>query len=420
MSSKIQFAEEEAFGIKVMRLVPPNLCLGDPRSLTMATLMNQSQADANGVLSPSLCLSPNFGYVSLDCKYVFRTLYFGDTFRAYVCITNLTAVTIKNVTLKVEMQTSLNRTVLLDSSATSIGIAAVGAPAPAVFLAQQTRDHVISHLLSEFGLHCLVCTINFSDSTSLTRTISKFFKFSAERVVQVKSNISAVQELMFVESRVTNITSNPIFVCASFSAFSSFVSGPEIGESEHEGGLHDSLTPCQFLAPGSVFSLVFPVSPISDLAIDQASSSLGELRIFKKGVENLILLYSEILNRPNGMTGVGFSQSAPFDLVVISAPKSAVLDQVFAMELEIRNLSKYSTEIKLYLRRERMGPILPLDNIKIVYLEAHACIRLSVRMIAVAPGVQNIGGWRLTSDRSAFLSDLDVVHSILILKPELQ
>lgn len=63
-----------------------------------------------------------------------------------------------------------------------------------------------------------------------------------------------------------------------------------------------------------------------------------------------------------------------------------------------------------------MGPILPLNNTKLIHIEGMSNKIVPISLMAVAPGVQTINGLRIDTDKTSYAADFDNIHSILITK----
>ena len=228
-------AEPDAFSIRVMRLVSPSL-IATPSPLGM---LEQSAfgavADAEGTADPasaaasSSAASPAATALaalssSLAAASSFGTVYLGEHFRSYVTVLNTTAATFRGASVKIELQTAAARVSLMDSC--SISSAGGIGSETSVYAAAQSRDFIVQHSVVETGVHCLVVTIAFRDDAKggAAKTMQKFFKFNVVAAIAIKSQVYPVEELLFAEARVTNLTARPIFLdSVRFNAFDSFV-----------------------------------------------------------------------------------------------------------------------------------------------------------------------------------------------------
>ena len=235
--------EPDAFSIRVMRLVSPSL-IATPSPLGMleqsafgagdaadaasdASSSSSSSSSASSSASSPAATPLAAMSASIAAASAFGTVYLGDHFRSYVTVLNTTAATFRGASVKIELQTAAARVSLMDSCTISSagGVGGVGGET-SVYAAGQSRDFIVQHSIVETGVHCLVVTIAFRDDAKAgaAKTMQKFFKFNVVAAVAIKSQVFPVEELLFAEARVTNLTPRPIFLDAvRFNAFDSFV-----------------------------------------------------------------------------------------------------------------------------------------------------------------------------------------------------
>lgn len=108
-------------------------------------------APAGGDPEPGVALSP-----MLALPQSFGDIFLGETFSCYISLCNIAPIELAQVGLKVEVQTTLARETLSDSS--------VAGSAIARFASQQTLDKIIEYDLKDVGIHILICSALYTDS----------------------------------------------------------------------------------------------------------------------------------------------------------------------------------------------------------------------------------------------------------------
>lgn len=156
---------KEPFAIKVMRLPSPsfNNAVVLPLDFDLSASTSSAQHHMPSLhmdSSESLVLPTDIGMV-----------YLGENFRAGVCILQQSGIPLKNVTVRLELQTSNKRWGLLDTTSAQSTTEEVMQPST-------TKEYIVQHNLAELGVNCLVCCVLFTDAAGARRTFQKFFKFS--------------------------------------------------------------------------------------------------------------------------------------------------------------------------------------------------------------------------------------------------
>jgi hypothetical protein len=191
-AASVPVVEPDAFIIRVMRLVPPAIATSNgPLDLLTASALSPTSDLAGSVLSSTLAASSTFGNVCV-----------GEYFQSYVTVANATPLTLRNAIVKIELQTAANRMVLEASCADSSD--------PTVYSNSKPRDFLVRHHMVESGVHCLVVSVSARDEQNMTRSVQKFFKFNVAPAVAVKVSTYAVEELVFAEAKISNVTPKPI------------------------------------------------------------------------------------------------------------------------------------------------------------------------------------------------------------------
>lgn len=127
-------------------------------------------APAGGDPEPGVALSP-----MLALPQSFGDIFLGETFSCYISLCNIAPIELAQVGLKVEVQTTLARETLSDSS--------VAGSAIARFASQQTLDKIIEYDLKDVGIHILICSALYTDSQGERKYFRKVRARRSHRVV---------------------------------------------------------------------------------------------------------------------------------------------------------------------------------------------------------------------------------------------
>ncbi len=145
--------ELDAFSIRVMRLVSPSLhspaVLDLPEAAAIAEASSSVGQTVSGdaVLSSALKISSSFG-----------TVYVGEVFHCYVSVSNVLQTSIRNVRVKIEMQTNSSRTSLMDNCSVSALPSPNGNPTTSASTTDAlsygpglNRDYIVKHAIAADG-----------------------------------------------------------------------------------------------------------------------------------------------------------------------------------------------------------------------------------------------------------------------------
>lgn len=199
---------DHLLALKVMRLTRPTLAspvvvTNDATDLPGNLLNTHLKNDITSVADLETVAAGEF----LLLPQSFGNIYLGETFSSYICVHNDSAQSAKDVTLKADLQISSLRIPLTghqsDSGSTDLDPG-------------HTLNEVIHHEVKELGTHILVCEVSYSPQTLTSNRLSfrKFFKFQVVKPLDVKTKFYTAEEFIsdevYLEAQVQNITSGPI------------------------------------------------------------------------------------------------------------------------------------------------------------------------------------------------------------------
>ncbi|GMR36926.1 hypothetical protein PMAYCL1PPCAC_07121, partial [Pristionchus mayeri] len=182
--------QEHKISLKVMRLsrggiAPSTSPSFDP--LDLMSIEKSFQFDANHRL-------PLSEYLLAPIQ--FENIFLGETFSFLVNCVNESEERLKEVAVKVELQTATQRIQLN-----------CGLNIPSLESLASKAD-VISHEVKEAGQHILVCSVTYQTETGENLFMRKFFKFPVNKPMDVKTKLYNAEENagfdVFLEAQIEN------------------------------------------------------------------------------------------------------------------------------------------------------------------------------------------------------------------------
>ncbi|GMS84600.1 hypothetical protein PENTCL1PPCAC_6775 [Pristionchus entomophagus] len=186
--------QEQLISLKVMRLSRGRLAPSSSPSLDHLDVMSLSieksfQFDLNHHI-------PLSEYLLAPMQ--FENIFLGETFSFLVNCINESEERVKEVAVKVELQTSSQRIQLN-----------CGLNIP-ILESQSSKADVISHEVKEAGQHILVCSVTYQTEKGENLFMRKFFKFPVNKPMDVKTKLYNGEENagfdVFLEAQIENIS----------------------------------------------------------------------------------------------------------------------------------------------------------------------------------------------------------------------
>lgn len=150
--------------------------------------------------SEILKLPPNFGMI-----------YLGETFTTYICLNNETNQVVNAVSMKIELQTSSQKLLLVESKPTPLNV-------------RKNIEYISQYEIKELGVHILICTVLYMTPTNEQRTIKRFYKFQVHNPIAVKTKVNSLSDgRIFFEAQIQNTSQEKMFLeKVEFDAHSSY------------------------------------------------------------------------------------------------------------------------------------------------------------------------------------------------------
>ena len=419
MASPPPVVDANPVALKVMRLCKPSLHFSMP--VPFPPLPPPDGEPQPGVaLSGMLTLPQSFG-----------DIYLGETFSCYISLSNTSSIDLAHVGLKVEVQTQLQRETLADSSISETAISR--------FAPSQTLDKIIEYELKDVGIHILICSALYTDSTGERKYFRKFFKFQVNNPLSMKSKTHAMPPPLneiLVETQLQNAMPRQIFLQSV-----DFRPAPQF-DAEDLNTFAPSLSAAPLgttiESPEASSSTDYPVS--SDVGLP----SFGSLAYLKAGDTQQYMFRLRGKVPPNQLrqvstlgrmdvvwrTSMGESgrlqsntvqrklpPNKGVEVTLTTAPPQVDLQTPFELQCEVSNTSGSEVQLQLTMPMTATASFL-LDGLttrNLGTLAAGASMPLTLRCIALEPGMARIGGMQLVDALTEKVYEVGQLADVFVL-----
>ncbi|KAM9991304.1 hypothetical protein ACTFIZ_004697 [Dictyostelium cf. discoideum] len=213
--------ENHLLNLKVMRLSKPNIptinpILCEKQDLpyeTMSTSIDSTSLSMGSVNSNdnnnNQLIGNNGNPINMEGLGVTSMLqlqsgviYLGEMFCCYISLNNHSPYQVRNVFLKVELQTTSSRIPLLDSEQQSVP----------TFNPGFSSDFVVQREVKESGINILVCAVNYTTPEGEQKKFRKYFKFQVLNPLVLKTRIHNLPNVVFLEACLENATQGSLFI----------------------------------------------------------------------------------------------------------------------------------------------------------------------------------------------------------------
>eukprot|EP00291_Cryptomonas_curvata_P023654 CAMPEP_0172173172 /NCGR_PEP_ID=MMETSP1050-20130122/12885_1 /TAXON_ID=233186 /ORGANISM="Cryptomonas curvata, Strain CCAP979/52" /LENGTH=325 /DNA_ID=CAMNT_0012844855 /DNA_START=813 /DNA_END=1791 /DNA_ORIENTATION=- len=107
------------------------------------------------------------------------------------------------------------RVPLLDAASVPAGAVGIAAGGVIGLLGpRQHLDYVVEHELKESGVHIMICTASYLDTSGEERKVRQYFKFQVQKPMSVTTKLHFMQECLFLENQIQNVTKVPLHLDA--------------------------------------------------------------------------------------------------------------------------------------------------------------------------------------------------------------
>ncbi|KAG1470892.1 hypothetical protein G6F56_002427 [Rhizopus delemar] len=398
--------------LKVMRLSKPQFATTLPvfyESTEPSPLvegldsLNISDLTACHPIEPSTVQIRDFGLSQmLKLPSEFGLIYLGETFSTLVSVNNESPISVHQVQIKLELQTSSQRFVLFESSTLNeLG-------------PSKTNDITVSHEIKELKTHILVCTVQYIGDGK-KRHFRKFFKFEVANPLAVKTKFHHMSGgRVFLEAQLQNISDKPMFLeRMKFEALEYFEyeSLNQRVDEEDQSVFGD-----RFIHPQDVRQYLYMLSPrlSSTDRLSRTTNALGKLDIvWRSAMGDMGRLQTSQLTRKVPL--LEFIEVQPF--WIQEEEVKIVLETPFRLGIRVVNHSNENMKLVLTAIKTKMGSVLlsGLGSRQLGDLGPNQSTETELEFFPLTPGLQRVGGLRVTDLISGYTKDVDNVCDIFVL-----
>ncbi|XP_065331752.1 trafficking protein particle complex subunit 13 [Cloeon dipterum] len=386
---------EHPLSLKVMRLTRPSLFSSmvvtcEQGDVPGNLFTNDLKKDLTAVTGSETLAVGQF----LLLPQSFGNLYLGETFSSYVCVQNNSSVTVKDVAVKSDLQTSSQK----------VSLSAIRAPQE--LQPRHTVDEVIHHEVTELGTHILVCEVSYTSTAGLAKSFRKFFKIQVLNPLNVKTNFyNAESDDVYLEAQVQNMTAGPICLekvqLESSTAFTVRSLNQVNGRS-----VFGSVNVVQ---PQACRQFLYCLSPKPSLA---SATNIGKLDIvWRSNLGERGRLQTSQLQRM-------IPEYRDVRITVIELPNMVYIEEPFTFTCKLFNTSGRKMELTLNLHTTTPCNLVWADiSGKLLgTLEAAASKELTLTAVPLATGLHNISGIQLKDSLNKKTYDYDELAQVFVVQ----
>ncbi|CAG8586617.1 1895_t:CDS:1 [Funneliformis caledonium] len=431
-------------------------------SLTSKEAGNRSQAETlDSKVSPSriymrdLSESEFLSPSSISSNSI-DNIYLGATFDSYLIVNNDSTFVARNIGIKAELQTSSQRLQLADTSSKPIPIAE---PLKAC-------EFVIRHEIKELGLHNLVCMVQYTTDEGVKRSFRKFYRFRVLNPFAVKTKVNNMGDgTVFLEVQIQNVAERLMYLekmgfepgdVFNYQDLNYVISDEEIEEKElvkvngnfnekinKESNIEDTennedqnnedlnvkkedfkstkvsleqesiFGENSYLNPQDIRQYLYMLTPKPEIddKLGRTTNALGKLDIVWRSShgETGRLQTSQLTRKPPALDEI--------ELSVTSVPPLIELEVPFKLGCRIRNRTSSTLKVVITAVKTKMGSVL-LSGPSVTNLgelSSDSFVEFSLEFFPLSPGLQRVGGLKVTDKNSGYTKEIDHFTDIFVL-----
>ncbi|GAB6022120.1 hypothetical protein CHUAL_006262 [Chamberlinius hualienensis] len=396
--------KEHLLALKVMRLTRPSMFCTlpvtfDSRDLSGNVLNHEVKSDIasfageeNFMLGNLLMLPQSFG-----------NIYLGETFTSYISVNNDSNQSVRDVSIKADLQTSSQKISLTGhSTATEL------APNHSV-------DDVINHEVKEIGTHILVCAVSYTTDSNEKMYFRKFFKFQVMKPLDVKTKFyNAESDEVYLEAQVQNITKSTL--CLEKVSFepSSLFEVSQLNHVETKDGVGSIFGRVNCIHQQDSRQFLYCLTPRKELLSNpkalKGGTNIGKLDIvWRNSMGDRGRLQTSQLQR----MAPGYGD---IRLTVQQLTNVVVIQQHFSFTCRIINCCERKLDLLMSLD-SKCNSGLSWNDVSgraIGKLEPDEFLDVSLNLLPVQLGLQSISGIRLTDTFLKRTYDYDDLAQIYV------
>jgi len=346
----------------------------------------------------------------------FGNIFLGEVFSSYVSVHNDSNQPVKDIVIKTDLQTSSQRLTL--SGTANMPVAKLDP--------EESFDQVIHHEVKELGTHILVCAVSYATLTGEKMYFRKFFKFQVLKPLDVKTKFyNAVDDEVFLEAQVQNITSSPMVMesvklepSAAYTVtdLNTIPVDQKKDVSGEDTGKESIFGPGSYVNPNDTRQYLYKLTPVAPTFKNvKVANVVGKLDIVWRTAfgERGRLQTSQLQRVPPPLLDIKVS--------VIQMPDAVVVEKRFPLKVRLRNTCDRKMDLKLFMTKSKdgglmwcgtsgksLGPLLP-GNV----------VELQLNLLPLAAGMQSVGGLQIVDTLSSRTYELDNLSQVFVYSSEL-
>jgi hypothetical protein len=391
--------ENHSLFVKVMRLSRPHLTRETPVTYT-----------------PYLSESPSFDKADIQSLFEvnqllklpssFGNIYLGETFTSYLSISNESSHAVTDVSIKVELQTSSQRLVVVDTQSD---------PLPEL-KNNKSLEFIVNHEIKELGVHILVCSVNYNN-TDGKKFLRKFYKFQVVNPLSVKTkvNTSSTGNGLFLEAQIQNLTSTSIFLERML--FETVEQFDLVEYNQLKGSQESVFGEDQLLGSQDIRQYLYRLAPRKEVdLVARRSAALGRLDIMWRSTFGGVgrLQTSQLVRK--------VLPQEELEVWIHYIPETIYLQVPFTVTLRVKNWKEEDFPLTLTVNRDTY---LTANNVLLCESIHRNCgnirglsyLDIELEFLAVVPGFQHITGLVFKDSKTGIekftekIGELFVLHS---------
>ncbi|KAK8774003.1 hypothetical protein V5799_011465 [Amblyomma americanum] len=371
---------EQLLALKVMRLTRPSLfttvpVVCDSRDIPGSMWMQELKQDLGAPLGLELFGAGSF----LMLPQSFGNIYLGETFSCYMSVHNDSQTTVRDVSVRAELQTDSQK----------------------VFLTGRTDGPAVVAELAPNG------------------SIDEVIHHEVYKPLDVKTKFyNAESDEVYLEAQLQNITSTPIClekVALEPSPHFSVCQLNTCGDSQSVFG------PVNFLNPHDTRQYLFSLSP--RLQSSESSSLATQQERRRSGVTSigkLDIIWRSAMGERGRLQTSQLERIAPgyedIKLTIESAPSTVNLEEPFEIACSITNTCQRVMDLVLALENAPSSGLLwqGTSGQSLGKLEPQATVRLKLEAVAFRTGLQGVSGIKLSDTYLKQTYDYDDIACVFV------
>ncbi|KAJ2355848.1 hypothetical protein GGF43_002439 [Coemansia sp. RSA 2618] len=414
--------ESHPLTLKVMRLSRPTLAdaralPADSSTAVLAQALRdaeQNRPTASGQIFSDLqlpdALHPLDAFPlseTLVLPRAFGSMFLGETFSAQMCVCNESAFVVRDVSVKVVMQTATQQVPLLDSRAAQ------------QLAAGQPLNLQAAHEIKELGTHVLGCTIAYLSPQGEHRTLQRSFRFQAANPLVVKTKVNHLARDVLLEVQVHNAThATMVLERLRFEPASPF-SAEDLNAPGGDCALLWGSS-AGFVLPGDARQYLYrlrpPVAP-AEASVEQEravqyATALGKLDILWRGAFGSVgrLQTSQLLRKSPGMFLI------EVDKAEVVGGADVAIEEPFITRARVRNVSERTMTVSATVNAQKHPLVMPCGPSRhdIGELAVGEAREIELEFLPLAAGVQRFGAMVFVDSASGYTRELDHLLDVFV------